>query len=940
MRPESAGLLYTQLPWNFITKFHEGVVVQKDGLLQRTFAFRAPDIDSSSAAEIENLCLRVNDFAKRLGSGWAFQMEAQRFYSREYPAAAYTYRQGQFDLLAPYLVDREREADFRAAGRHFESSYYLTFIWKPPSENIKKLTGMFIRSGSAPPRGGKSIRENVEHFVNETAAVIAVLESDMLIVPLTNEETVAYLHSSVSFNRHPIRFPVTSILLDRILPDCELVNSLTMKLGDYWMPVIGVNDFPEETYPAILDSLNRARLEYRWVSRYICLDKEDGKKEAQKKEKAHRGSQKTLLQTVAETTSGTPTQARNHGASVKEADSIEANIEIDTDVAALGFFTSCVCVWDKDPETARKKADAVKAVINSAGFTCKEETFNALEAWKSMMPGQVYANYRALPVMTYTLSHVVPLSSIWAGMRRNGHAGLVSGVDLPHLVCSTAEGTPFFLNINPSDVGHTAVWGPTGAGKSTFLNLLELQFFKYPGSRIVVFDKGKSCRLPCLACGGLFYEPAAETVAGVSFQPLRDLETDRDLLDAMDFIETCLMVNGHEVPSPMRAAIKESLELLREKPPSQRTLTSFIQYVNYTDPDRPKRPVFKEALADYVVGGKYGKIFDARSSGISLDSPFLAFEMEALMNRGDDCVQPALVYLFNLIEKKFDGRLSLLVLDEAWLFLKHPVFADKIAEWLKVLRKKNVFVVFATQDVADIEKSPLKTTVIQQCLTKIYLADPAAVTAGMMSVYQAFGLSDAEIELIAKATMKRDYFYTSPLGRRLFRLDLGPLSLALVGSADHAALDELLTEKGWGVPLVREILKRRSVEYRAFLGEDAPREAPPEETRRVPPPSPALAAVPETEREPVMRSLELDVAGLLEAAAALPGKKTKNGSGRAAAALAGRFAVSQATVYLARKLAREAGPDTLDLLKSGRLSIKQACKRLRKERELALEQAR
>ena len=89
-----------------------------------------------------------------------------------------------------------------------------------------------------------------------------------------------------------------------------------------------------------------------------------------------------------------------------------------------------------------------------------------------------------------------------------------------------------------------------------------------------------------------------------------------------------------------------------------------------------------------------------------------------------------------------------------------------------------------------------------------------------------------------------------------------------------------------------------------------------------------------------MRSLELDVAGLLEAAAALPGKKTKNGSGRAAAALAGRFAVSQATVYLARKLAREASPDTLDLLKSGRLSIKQACKRLRKERELALEQAR
>jgi type IV secretion system protein VirB4 len=938
----STGLLASQLPWNFITKFHEGVVVQKDGILQRSFAFRAPDIDSSGEFEIESLCLRVNDFAKRLGSGWAFQMEAQRFYSLDYPTAGYAYRRGRFDLLAPYLVDREREAGFRAAGRHFESSYYLTFIWKPPSESVKKLTGMFIQSGNGNGEGGNGIRENVEYFVNETSAVVGVLETDLLIEPLTNEETVAYLHSAVSFNRHPIRFPATSIFLDRILPDAELVTSLTMQLGGYWMPLIGVNDFPEETYPAILDALNRARLEYRWSSRYICLDKEAGKKEAQKKEKAHRGNQKTFLQTFAEATSGTQAGTLNHGAAVKETDAIQAGIEIDTDKAALGFLTSCVCVWDKDPVTAKKKADAVKAIINSSGFTCKEETFNALEAWKSMMPGQVYANYRALPVMTYTLSHVVPLSSVWAGMRRNEHAGRVSGVDLPHLVCSTSEGTPFFLNINPSDVGHTAVWGPTGAGKSTFLNLLELQFFKYPGSQVIVFDKGKSCRLPCLACGGLFYEPAAETLAGVSFQPLRDLETDRDLMDAAGFIESCLLVNKYEVTPPMRGAVRESLELLREKPPSQRTLTSFIQYANYTDPDT-KRPVLREALADYLWdGGAYGKIFDAGASDISLDARFLAFEMETLMNRGGPCVMPALVYLFNLVEKKFDGRLSMLVLDEAWLFLKHPAFADKIAEWLKVLRKKNVFVLFATQDVADIEKSPLKTTVIQQCLTKIYLADPAARTAGMTEVYQAFGLSGAEIALIAQATMKRDYFYTSPLGRRLFQLDLGPLSLALAGSADHAALDGILAEHGWGVPLVREILARKGVAYRALIGEDAPREAPPGEPRRVPAPAPATE--PDKPAGPAARDPGLDIAGLLEAARDLPATKTRNGSGRAAAAVAGQFSVSQATVYLVRRLAREAGPDILEPLKAGRLSIKQACKRLRKKHEedraLSLEQAR
>jgi type IV secretion system protein VirB4 len=758
----------------------------------------------------------------------------------------------------------------------------------------------------------------------------------MLLAPLSNEETVAYLHSSISLNRHPIHFPATQILLDRILPDSPLITSLTMKLGEFFIPIIGVNDFPEETYPAILDDLNRARLEYRWVSRYICLDKEEGKKEARKKEKSHRGSRKTFLQTFAESTSGEASPAVNHGAGVKEGDSIQAGIEIETDQAALGYYTSCVMVWDRDLKSAKKKADAVKAVINSAGFTCKEETFNALEAWKSMMPGQVYANYRALPVMTYTLSHVIPLSSVWAGMRRNDHAGRISGADLPHLICSTSEGTPFFLNINPTDVGHTAVWGPTGAGKSTFLNLLEMQFFKYPASRVVVFDKGRSCRQPCLAVGGLFYEPAGESEAGVAFQPLKVLESDRDMIDAIDFIESCIAVNNYEISPPMRTAIKESLELLREKPAPARTLTSFVHYVNYLDPET-KRPVFREMLGDYLWdGGKYGKIFDARSSAISLDTRFLAIEMEALMNRGEGCIVPALVYLFNLVEKMFDGRLTLLVLDEAWLFLKNETFADKISEWLKVLRKKNVFVCFATQDVADVEKSPLKTTIIQQCLTKIYLADPSALTAGMMQVYRAFGLADAEISLIAHAVMKRDYFYFSPLGRRLFQLDLGPVTLDLIGAPDHALLDALLAEKGQGVPLGKDILDRKGAAWRPFRGNDAPADPPPV-PRKIPVVLEPPAAAPDVSEEKpfpgegMNHDRPLRIAELLDAVMAIPSRKKKDGSGRAAALIARQFAVSQATVYQARSILRNGSPELIQALRMEHLTIKAAYKSLARD---------
>ena len=180
---------------------------------------------------------------------------------------------------------------------------------------------------------------------------------------------------------------------------------------------------------------------------------------------------------------------------------------------------------------------------------------------------------------------------------------------------------------------------------------------------------------------------------------------------------------------------------------------------------------------------------------------------------------------------------------------------------------------FATQDVADVERSPIKTTIIQQCLTKIYLADPSASTAG-----------------IAGAVMKRDYFYTSPLGRRLFQLDLGPLTLALIGTPDHRLLDALAGEYGAGVPLCRAVLEHRGVDYARYLDDDAPDERSEPKTAPAPAPPVSFAPLPDEEAPRV------PAAEILEAAAAL-GERRKKGQGRAAETLALRLGVSPATVY-------------------------------------------
>jgi len=108
--------------------------------------------------------------------------------------------------------------------------------------------------------------------------------------------------------------------------------------------------------------------------------------------------------------------------------------------------------------------------------------------------------------------------------------------------------------------------------------------------------------------------------------------------------------------------------------------------------------------------------------------------MEELMH-SKALVAPVLTYLFHKLEARFDGKPTFLILDEAWVFLDDPMFADRIREWLKVLRKKNVSVIFATQSLADIASSPIAPAIIESCLSRIFLPNNRAMEPQQKEAY-------------------------------------------------------------------------------------------------------------------------------------------------------------------------------------------------------------
>jgi len=339
------------------------------------------------------------------------------------------------------------------------------------------------------------------------------------------------------------------------------------------------------------------------------------------------------------------------------------------------------------------------------------------------------------------------------------------------------------------------------------LATLALQCRRYPGSRLFLFDMGRSLRATVLGLGGEHYDLGGDS--DLAFQPLARIDQPGYRAWAAEWLEARLLQEGVAVGPEQKAALWTALDSLAGAPEAQRTLTGLSVLLQDN--------ALRQALQPYVLGGAHGALLDADQDRLG-SADVQCFEMEELMH-SKAAAAAVLSYLFARFEERFDGAPTLLILDEAWLFLDDPLFAARIRQWLKTLRKKNVSVIFATQSLADIKDSSIAAAIIESCASRIFLPNPLAGEPQIRDIYQGFGLNDRQIEIIAQATPKRDYYYQSRLGNRLFDLDLGPVTLAFAASASPAEqreIDRILQTSG-AADFAPAWLRHRGLDWAADL---------------------------------------------------------------------------------------------------------------------------
>ncbi len=681
-------------------------------------------------------------------------------------------------------MDLERAEQFAEAGAHFESAYYLTFLWAPPTEDAAKAE-RWLFEGKA--RTGVDPGQHRHGFIDRTARLLNLVEGFMPEARwLGDDETLTYLHATISTKRQKVRVPETPMHLDALLADEPLVGGLEPRLCAQHLRTLSLVGFPAATFPGILDELNRLAFPYRWVTRAIMLDKADAIRLLTKVRRQWFAKRKSIAAILKEVMTNEASALVDSDAANKAADADLALQELGADGVGEAYVTTTITVFDEDPGFAAEKLRQVEKVIQGRDFTAVLESINAIEAWLGSLPGHVYANVRRPPISTLNLAHTIPLSAVWAGPERDEHLG-----GPPLLYGKTEGSTPFRFSLHVGDVGHTLVVGPTGAGKSVLLASLALQFRRYPSAQVFAFDFGGSIRAAALAMGGNWQDLggalADDAVDPVALQPLRDIHDAAERAWAAEWLAALLALEGVSVDPAAKEHLWSALTSLASAPASERTLTGLAVLL--------QSQALKLALQPFCLGGPYGRLLDAEVERLG-DAAVQAFETEGLAAGAAPAV---LSYLFHRIEGQLDGAPTLIIIDEGWLVLDSPAFAAQLREWLKTLRKKNASVVFATQSLADIETSAIAPAIIESCPTRLFLPNERALEPQIARTYRAFGLNERQIEILSRATPKRDYYCQSRRGNRLFELGLGEVALAFAAASsktDQALITELLRLHG------------------------------------------------------------------------------------------------------------------------------------------------
>jgi type IV secretion system protein VirB4 len=771
----------------------DGIARLSSGVYIAAWGYQGNDLDALSLDEAFATADRLaRQFS--LGAGWSLQCDLVRS-----EQAGYIPESTCWPEPVSLLVEEERRARFLIEGSEgatMRSRYFFSLSYEPNERGIRAAARQLI--GIAEEKFDESSDVILDRFQKKVADIDAALGRAVktlkrlkgYLLPVGASEMhcdglLEYLRLCVTGDYFPFAVPSVPIDLNQYIASDDFVGGALPQLGDpldYLLPgnyirVLAVDSFPDVSFAGILRQVDALPFTFRFSQQARILDDREATKlhDENKSKWRFRGSGglKGKLKSASVDLDGTALDLAGDAIAAKSA--AEHGREV------FCSYSSKVILLGRDLAKLRDASRAIAAKFRHSGFGTRVETINAVAAWLGSMPGQQYKDPRMFTVNTVNLTHMIPLSQPWLGSEFNPSPYFAP--KSPPLLCAvTAGGSKYHLNCHVQDIGHTLVVGPSGAGKTSLIGLSMLQAFRYPDAQVFAFDKKQSLYTLARSAGAAYINLSPdEEDSGLC--PLADLSGPMEVQWAEQWVAMLAGLSGLNVNPALSSDIRRAVKRLAMGS-AARSITTLHMACDSQE--------LKQALDFYR-----GTILDGQRDTLRM-SRFVVFEMDRLYNLDQRIMNGALFFIFAKIRKRLRSDVpTFMFVDEFRAALSHPLAAAAFRDYLLEGRKLNLAVWLVVQELQQTMDSPLKSAVLEQCMTTIALPNAKAMLDSRPA-YAALGANAADIAAIASSTPKSEYYVMQESGNRLVSLQLGRVMLALLksGDKDRATLDALITRLG------------------------------------------------------------------------------------------------------------------------------------------------
>lgn len=732
----------------------QGVITLKNGGMMSLYDVAGCDLENLDEDALRQFRRRLSQALQRLDGSWALHFSLLRGESPVLEGGDYRGSETGAALNLSHI------RAINAAHCH-QNRRLMALIRKP--SRARHLMG--------------PTADEVGDFIRERDALAEEFSSSLGLALLCGGEgrfnrALSFLKTVLAGMPHEVAEPDDPQALDSLLAPDDFHAGCMPAMGSRHIACVAVDAYPSGSLPDMLGALEALPFPLHFSTRFICYDSLRSQAALKRRRRFFEQRRRGFFSQVMNVSNTSTDQDAE--AQISDLDRARASLSAQDEI--FGALTQVVVLTSEDPEDLRKRAAATVKAIEDIGFTARVETVNAVEAFLSSLPGDLKSNLRRPLMSQKVLSDLLPVNSVWEGESQTPCP--LYREKSPLMVARTPEGGHFYLNLHSSDLGNTLIFGPPGSGKSVLLNALCMNLMRYGNMRVWVFERGFSLKRLCQKLGG-------EHVTldnSCAFAPLAFLTTPEDRARAAAFVTMLCADSGVILTPEDRECLASALELMAAYANGTHTLSDLCVLLSSSQN-------LTRALRPHLKGLGGGLLDGDRDQGF--DRSLTVFECAGLLERQRDS-RLLLRHLLGRLRRECEATSDpkAIILDEAWLMFRDGAFRDELITWLKTLRKHNTAVILATQSLADPAATGHTEALFDCAPTRIYLPNSGATEAFMQKHYAAAGLTPRQIERIAGAVPKRDYFMQKPGHFSEFQLSLSPSELEIFTVSGARALLE------------------------------------------------------------------------------------------------------------------------------------------------------